>query len=898
METETLQAVTERPWHTLDIRETERLLNTSSTGLTPAEAARRLIHYGPNEIKREKEIPWWETLLHQFTDPLIYILLIAAVVTAGLQHFTDTSVILAVVLINAGIGFTQERRAQQAMRSLADLSAPKSEVLRTSGLQEIASRDLVPGDIVVLTSGTRVPADLRLFHVQDLHIDESALTGESLAVRKSVEPLEGDTRVPGDQFNMVFSGSTVTRGRGWGYVVRTGTQTELGRIATAIRKVGDTATPLQEKMVVFGKQVASTVILLSLIVVSIGLLRGMTPNEVLLVAIALTVSAIPEGLPVVLTITFAVGVKRMARRNALIRSLPAVETLGSATVIGSDKTGTLTQNEMTVEHIWAGGVRYTVTGVGYNPDGEILQDGESIGTTIDRPLYSTLLVGILANEADPSFLNGSKPVGDPTELALYASAAKAGLPVLQLKDEYTEIDTVPFESEQRFMATLNDGMDGRYVFLKGAPEVVLERCNRQLSADGDTEIDRNAVRRAASELAGEGLRVLAMALRPYESDRIQRDDLNEGFTLAGLQGMRDPVRPEAVEAVHDAHSAGVRVLMLTGDHVDTASAVGRQLGLNSAGALEGERLNELSDDELDETLKQTNIYARVAPEHKLRIVNRLKAQNHIVAATGDGVNDAPALRAAHLGIAMGRSGTDVAREASDLVLADDNFATITAAIEEGRVVFANIRKVTFFLLSTTAGDILAIITAMVLGWPVPFTPAQILWVNLVTNGLQDVALAFEPPEPGLLRRPPRPHREGVVTLRLFERFFGVGIILAAGTLGMFWWTWTSTGDVDLARTVAMTQIVVFNFYHVFNSRSLDASITKIPLFSNKFLFISIVAAALAQLAVLHVPFLQSVFATQPLSADLWAVMLLIGTTIILSGELDKWRNRKRDTPIG
>lgn len=555
---------------------------------------------------------------------------------------------------------------------------------------------------------------------------------------------------------------------------------------------------------------------------------------------------------------------------------------------------------MTVEQIWAGDTRYAVTGAGYSAKGEIQQEGERVSDLGEGPLHATLLAGTLANEADAFFLNGSDPIGDPTELALYSSAAKAGLSVERLREEYEQLDILPFEPEQRFMVTLNEGPNGRRLFLKGAPETVLARCDRQLGEDGETSIDADAVRQAAAELAGRGLRVLAMAFKSHQGDGISKDTLVGGFTFVGLQGMRDPIRPEALQAVRDAHAAGIRVLMLTGDHAATASTVGRELGMDEAGAgaIEGSALNDLSDDELDLLVKRVNIYARVAPEHKLRIVERLKVQDHVVAVTGDGVNDAPALRAAHLGIAMDRSGTDVAREASDLVLANDNFATITAAVEEGRVVFANVRKVTLFLLSTTAGDIISIVVALLVGWPIPFTAAQILWVNLVTNGIQDLALAFEPPERGLLKRPPRPRREGVVTLRVLERFFLVGLFLAVGTLGMFWWVWTTTGDVDLARTVAMTQIVVFNFFHVFNCRSLDTSLIKIPPFSNPFLFFSVMAAAAAQLAVLHVPFLQSVFRTQPLSADYWALMLLIGFTVILGGELDKWRNRKRGAPIG
>lgn len=889
-----------RRWHTIDSASTAELLGTSPDGLAGDEVRQRLEEHGPNELERERVTPWWRTALHQFTDPLIYLLLIAAVVTLLLRDYTDTGVIVVAVLLNAVIGFTQERRAQRAMRALEDMSAPHAEVVRDGQPREVESRELVPGDVVVLASGDRVPADMRLFHVQELHVDESALTGESQTVAKQVEALSDDDRVPGDQYNIVFSGTIVTRGRGWGYVVRTGTGTELGRIATAVRQVGAATTPLQEKMARFGRQIGLAVLVFSALIGAIGLWRGMAPAEVFLVAIALVVSAIPESLPVVLTVTFAVGVRRMARRNALIRSLPAVETLGSATVIGSDKTGTLTRNEMTVERIWAGGELYSVAGSGYNAEGEVQGDGVERELAPGRPLFCTLVTGALANEADPAFLYGSDPTGDPTELALLAAAARGGIDARGLRSTHRRVEMLPFESERRFMATLNEGPDGHSLYIKGAPEAVIARCARQAGMDGETELDEEEVRHAATGLAGEGLRVLAMAFKQHDGPTLERRALEGGFTLVGLQGMRDPIREEVFQAVRDAHTAGIRVLMLTGDHVATAAAVGRELHLHEEGAraVEGSELSGMPDEELDEVVREVNVYARVAPEHKLRIVERLKAQGQVVAVTGDGVNDAPALRAAHIGIAMGMAGTDVAREASDLVLADDNFATITAAVEEGRVVFANVRKVTFFLLSTSAADVLAILFALLVGWPIPFTAAQILWVNLVTDGLQDMALAFEPPERDLLKRPPRPRDEGVITLRVLERIGVIGLFMGAGTLGMFWWTWSSTGDVDLARTIGMTQLVVFNFFHAFNCRSLDASLLSIPPFTNRFLFASVAGAALAQLAVLHLPFLQSVFRTQPLGMDIWLITLVIGSTAILGGELDKWRNRRRGKPIG
>ena len=887
-------------WYDLPVEAVRARLETSPDGLSEAEAARRLEVHGPNEVETERETPWWVILLRQFADPLIYILLVAAAVTYLLDHLSDTGVILAVVLLNAIIGFVQERKAQRAMRALARMSAPHAEVVRDGVSKEIASRELVPGDVVVLTSGVRVPADLRITAARELEADESALTGESVPTQKRVDPVEGERLVAGDQVDLAFAGTVITRGRGRGIVVRTGARTELGRIATAVREIGQQSAPLQETMEHFGRRIALALVGLAAFMAVLGLAQGMPPEEIFLAAVALAVSAIPEGLPVVMTVTLAIGVSRMAGRNAIIRSLPAAETLGSTTVIGSDKTGTLTKNEMTVRAIWTAARQYEVTGAGYQPAGEVLRDGSPVMASGDEPLRLTLLSGALANEADAAAAERGEAHGDPTEIALYVAALKAGVQPTSARSQHPERDIVPFESEARLMATLNDAPTGVTLFVKGAPEAIIDRCAAMVGAEGEMPIDDVAVRAAAASMAERGLRVLAMAYRASSGDSIDRTHLDGELVLAGLQGMEDPVRPEAIEAVAASHEAGIRVLMLTGDHADTAVVIGRQLGLDrdGAGALEGSSLAELDDQALDAHLDRVDIYARVAPEHKLRIVRRLRERGEVVAVTGDGVNDAPALREAHLGIAMGRTGTDVAKEASDMVLADDNFATITSAVEEGRVIFSNIRKVTFFLLSTAVGEVLVILAAMIAGWPLPFIAAQILWINLVTNGLQDVALAFEPGEPGLLKRPPRPRSEGVLTLRLMERLGAVGAVLALGTLGVFWWTYRETGDLDLARTVAMTQMVVFQFFHVFNCRSLDRSIFRIPPFSNRFLFISILAALGAHLAVLHVPWLQAVFRTVPLEPSQWALIVLVATTVIIGGELDKWWSRRRHRPFG
>jgi calcium-translocating P-type ATPase len=876
-------------WHTLSVEETHRALTSSPLGLSTAEAAARMRVYGPNEIEPEQPEPWPLLLLRQFRDPLIYILLVATAVTLALRDYTDAGVILAVVLINAAIGFIQELRARKAILGLTRLSAPRAEVVRDGRLHVRESRDLVPGDLVQLSSGASVPADLRLASVHDLEIDESLLTGESRPSRKQVEPLPQTPLVSGDQLNLAFAGTTVTRGRARGIVIRTGAASEIGRIATAIRHVGTTTTPLQQKTARFGRRIGVAIILLSALILVIGLLRGMSPTELFLTAVALAVSAIPEGLPVVMTVTLAVGVSRMARRNAIIRSLPAVETLGSTTVIGSDKTGTLTRNEMMVRAVTAAGTTYDI------------DDTAVLPVASDAALRLTILAGVLANEADAAAVEQGEVQGDPTETALLHSAMRAGWSPRALRAEHAELDIRPFESERRYAATLNADRDGRTIFLKGAPEVVLARCSTQSMQDGTLgALDSAAALADVRALGARGLRVLAMAYRPTDATSLTDDALRSDFIYAGAQGMEDPVRPEALTAIAAAHGAGIRVLMLTGDHVETAQAIGRQLGLggDAARAIDGSALDRMSDTELDRALSEVAIYARVAPEHKLRIVQQLKGRGEIVAVTGDGVNDAPALRAAHIGVAMGKGGTDVAREASDMILADDNFATITAAVEEGRTVFSNVRKVSFFLLSTAAAEVITIVIAVAAGWPLPFLAAQILWINLVTNGLQDVALAFEKGEPGLLERPPRRPDEGLVTMRILERLVAVGLVLAAGTLTIFWWTLERTGDLTHARTVAMTQMVVFQFYHVFNCRSLDRSILSIPLFSNRFLFASIIAAAAAHLLVLHVGFLQRIFRTGPLTGTEWLIVLAIGTTAIIGGELDKWRNRRAARLLG
>jgi len=893
----------EKPWYNLKPEEAISKVDTSlQKGLDDEEAKKRLDQFGPNEIETEAEMSRWQILLHQFKDPLIYILIAAAFITLVLQDYIDSGVITAVVLLNAVIGYIQENKAQSAIRALSKLSAPKAHVIRNGREVEIPSRELVFGDVVLLSSGGRVAADLRIISAKGLEIDESALTGESTVIRKQEAVVEDENIMPADQLNMAFSGTIVTQGRAKAVVVRTGTSTELGKIATSVKEIGVTKTPLQEKVDTLGKNIGYLILGFALFIAIVGIIHEMNPSEVFITVVAMAVSAIPEGLPVILTVTLAIGVRRMADRRAIIRSLPAVETLGSTTVIGSDKTGTLTKNQMTVRKIWADDKMYETTKAGYQLQGNIVENGNELEASDRKGLYQTLLAGTLANEANVDAVEQEDPQGDPTEIALHVSAYKGGIRLSDIRLSMEEIDMLPFEPERKYMATLNKGADGSMIFLKGAPESILDRCDRQLVNGELVRLDQKKVRNVSTEMAGEGLRVLAMAYRPTEINNLDDESLfGDGFILAGLQGMEDPIRPEVLESIKTAQESGIRVVMITGDHIDTAVSIGRQLGLDpeEVGALEGKTLDQLSDKELEHRLGDINIFARVTPEHKFRIVDRLKEMGNIVAVTGDGVNDAPALRAAHLGVAMGKSGTDVAREASDIVLSDDNFATITAAIEEGRIVFSNIRKVTFFLLSTAVGELIVILAAVLMNWPLPFVAVQILWINLVTNGLQDIALAFEPGEPGILKRKPRPPSEGILTRRLAERLGGVGFVLAAGTAGIFWWTFEqSGGNLEMARTAAMTQMVVFQFFHVLNCRSLDRSIFQIDFFSNKFLFVSVLAALLAHLSVLHVGFMQTIFRTMPLTIEQWLLIITVGSLVIIGGEIDKVINRWRKNFIG
>jgi Ca2+-transporting ATPase len=881
-------------WHSLDTATTQAELHTESHGLSAAEARARLVRRGPNELPEAPPPSNLAILLHQFTSPLIYILVAAMVVTLLIDELIDAGVIGAVLTLNATIGFVQERQAERAVRSLMHLVAPRARVLRDGREWEIESRELVPGDLVFLESGARVPADLRLATTNALTVDESMLTGESVPVTKHTGVLDA-TCVQADRTNMAFMGTVVSAGRARGYVVATGVHTVLGAIAEIVRTEKERDSPLEARLKRFARFVAVAVGTTSVLAFGGGVLMGERPVDMFMVAVALAVSAVPEGLPVVLTITLAIGVRRMANRRAIVRRLPAVETLGSTTVIGSDKTGTLTENRMTVLEVWADGQSFPIPGGGGRRVGkdDALPD---ITTLVEhRPLYLTLMAGVLTNEASLHGTGADQETrGDPTEAALLVAAARMGISPDTVRSRHGLVAEIPFEPERQYSAAYRHFESDAAVFVKGAPERVLTMCSHALTARGLVPLDHDRVHGAVREMGARGLRVLGLAYGTEAAT--ERDALPplERLVFLGLQGMMDPPRPGVREAILGCREAGIGVRMITGDHADTAMAIGREVGIASAdaSALTGSDIASLDDATLEERVEEVTVYARVAPDQKLRIVHALQRQGEVVAVTGDGVNDAPALKAADIGIAMGKSGTDVAREASDMVLADDDFVSIYAAVREGRITFANLRNVTFYLISGGAAEILMILAALAMGWPLPMVAAQILWLNLVTNGVQDVALAFEPGEGDVLKRAPRSREEGIISPLLWERTIVAGIVMAVGTLWLFQWELDQTESLSRARTVALTTMTVFQMFHVGNCRSeFTSAFRKSPL-SNPFLFVATSAALLIHVGALYWAPTQYVLRVEPLGLREWQAIAIVGSSLIVAMELHKLVRRR------
>jgi magnesium-transporting ATPase (P-type) len=881
-------------WWQLSAAQAMEVLASRDAGLSDEEAQERLRRYGPNELPEERGTSLAGVVLRQFTSPLIYILIVAAVAAALLGEFIDSAIIAAVLLFNALIGTFQEYRAERSMEALRKVASARAHTMRNGREHDLDARELVPGDIVIVEAGAKVPADCRILYAAALEADESLLTGESTTVEKHAEVIEAAEPGAGERANMLVMGSIVTRGRGRGLVVATGAATLLGQIAGSVRETGKAEAPILARMKRFAQYIALIVLVSSAVSFSLGLALGYDPDDLFLTLVALMVASIPEGLPIVMTVTLAIGVSRMARRNVIIRRLPAVETLGSTTVIGSDKTGTLTQNRMTVGRISAGGRDYRVSGGGYSLEGEIALDGQPASIEDDEALRLILLAGVLNNEAYIEEAEGNEDdefevQGDPTEIALLVAAAKAGIWKEPASEEYPRWAEVPFNPEERYAATFTHHGDKELTFVKGAPEEVLAMCDRALGEEG---LDRERVLEVAQEMAGDGLRVLGFAFR--EEERRERPaghipDHRGGLTFLGLQAMIDPPRDEVKRAIQGCQEAGIRVLMITGDHAVTGLAIARELGIANEDdtAITGADLDGMDDEQLSEVVTKVPVYARVSPQHKLRVVLALQDRDEVVAVTGDGVNDGPALKAANIGVAMGRSGTDVAKEASDMVITDDNFVSIFAAVEEGRIVFDNVRKVTFFLIATGAAVILAVLASIVFDFDLPFLPAQLLWLNLVTNGVQDVFLAFEPGEKDVLKRKPRPHNEGIISPLLWERTAISGVVMAIGTVLLFLHEIDSGASLEEARTVALTTMVLFQVFHIGNSRSEHRSaFARSPLL-NPLLLMGTAIALLVHAGSLHWGPTQNILRVEPLSLETWLTMALVASSIVVVNEVHK-----------
>ncbi len=887
-------------WHTLTAEEVIDLLDSDTKkGLDLFEVDNRQKQFGPNVITGKKGQGPLVRFLLQFHQPLIYILLAAGTVTALLQEWVDAGVIFGVVLVNAFIGFIQEAKAVKAIEALARTMKTEATVLRAGEKQRISSAEVVPGDIVLLQSGDKVPADMRLFQARDLQVDESALTGESVPVDKKTNALDHDTVLP-DRRNMAYASSLVTYGQGSGIVVGIGDETEVGRISELISSTEALATPLTRKIARFSHILLYAILSLAAATFVVGLIRGQSAFDMFMAAVALAVGAIPEGLPAAMTITLAIGVARMARRRAIIRKLTAVETLGSTTIICSDKTGTLTENQMTIQEIQAGGERFEVTGAGYTPSGRILKQGVTVDTFRAPALMECLKAGLLCNDSLLLEKEGRWAVqGDPTEGSLLVSAVKAGLNLAAVRKESPRIDAIPFESQHQYMATLHAGGKDTpgIVYVKGSVETILEKCALSFDSAGRTaELDVEHIQRAAEEMAAKGLRVLAFAKKEIKQriNELNHPDVASGITFLGLQGMIDPPRQEAILAVQKCHTAGIRVKMITGDHALTASSIARQVGLhNPSTVVTGKALMEISDRDLIDVTDRTSVFARVTPEQKLRLVEALQARGNVVAMTGDGVNDAPALKRADIGVAMGITGTDVAKEAADMVLTDDNFASIEAAVEEGRGIFDNLTKFIVWTLPTNLGEGLVILAAIFFGAILPILPVQILWINMTTAVLLGLMLAFEPKEPGIMVRPPRDPKMPILTGVLIWRLFIVGLLMLGGAFGLFELALRKEVPVNEARTIAVNVFVFVEMFYLFNCRSLTQSVFHLGFFSNPMLFGGVATMIILQVIFTYVPAMNLMFHSAPISAEAWIHILAVSVIVSFVVGVEKWIRRKQ-----
>jgi len=900
--------MSQQMWHQMSAQDVVRLQQTDAEqGLTDKEARARLASYGPNVISEGARVNPLVLFIQQFKDFMVLVLLGATLISGLLGEYLDAITILAIIVMNGILGFIQEYRAEKSLRALKELSAPVARVIRGGKVQQVAASTLVPGDLILLESGDRIPADVRFIEVNNLYVEESALTGESVSVSKRTEVIPEEDAPLGDRRNLGFLGTMVTRGTARAVVVGTGMNTEMGKIADLIQTTDAMETPLQHRLEQLGKILIVIALALTVMVVLAGILHGQPAYGMFLAGVSLAVAAIPEGLPAIVTIALALGVQRMIKRKAIVRKLPSVETLGCASVICSDKTGTLTQNKMTVTHVWSGGSLYEVSGRGYEPFGEIALDGQAVDARRDPALRRLLQVGVLCNNAalveipegggsGATLASAGKGAvkgaakgasktydikGDPTEGALLVLGSKAGMSQQSLAGLYKRVKEFPFDSERKRMSVVVEHQGGRIVCVKGATEVLLDLCSYMLWEGHVVPLTgtlRQKVMAANDAMAKDALRVLALAYRDAkEGEELESEqDAERGLTLIGLVGMIDPPREEVKEAIFKCKQAGIRTVMITGDHQATAEAIARQLGILPPNGIvvNGRELAAMSDEELDRKVEQIYVYARVAPEHKLRIVKSLQRRGHVVAMTGDGVNDAPAIKAADIGIAMGITGTDVSKEASSLVLSDDNFATIVAAIEEGRGIYENIRKFIRYLLASNVGEILVMFLAMMLGMPLPLVPIMILWVNLVTDGLPAMALGVDQAEDDLMKQKPRPAKENIFARRLGWKIISRGILIGLCTLAAFWITLrTEPDDLPLAQTVAFATLVMAQLIHVFDCRS-SRSIFHRNLLENRYLVLAVLSSIILMVGVIYIDALQPVFKTVDLSLRDWSLVFV------------------------
>ncbi|MCU0533362.1 MAG: cation-transporting P-type ATPase [Hydrococcus sp. Prado102] len=894
-----------QPWHHLPVREVTQHLNSNlEAGLTSASVAKRRERFGANELKGKPGKSPIVRFLLQFNQPLLYILLVAGAIKAILGEWVNAWVIWGVTLINAVVGFVQESKAESAIAALASSVKTEATVIRDGQKVRIPSTEIVPGDLVLLTSGDKVPADLRLIEARNLQVNESALTGESVAVEKNLQTLDADAPLA-ERTNMAYAGSFVTFGQGKGVVVAIAQETETGRISQLMEQQTNLKTPLTRKFDKFSRTLLYIILGVAALTFAVGLGYGYSWVEMFEAAVALAVSAIPEGLPAVVTITLAIGVSRMARRHAIIRKLPAVETLGSATVICSDKTGTLTENQMTVQAIYAGGQQYHISGEGYTPEGEIFLNEAPVELDKFPALQECLIAGLLCNDSHLEVKDGQwNVVGDPTEGALIVVANKVGCDRADLEQKMPRLDVIPFESEYQYMATLHDRREAstksKIIYVKGSVEAILSRSQQILDAQGNlTPFDPKTIYQEADEMAALGLRVLAFAKKPVsnEQNSLDHEDIKEGLIFIGLQGMIDPPRQEAIRAVAACKAAGIQVKMITGDHAVTARAIASRMGLEKHGeilAFTGQELTRMDNQALANAIEQGVVFARVAPEQKLRLVEALQSNGEVVAMTGDGVNDAPALKQADIGIAMGGAGTEVAKEAADTILTDDNFASIEAAVEEGRTVYRNLLKAIAFILPVNGGESMTILISVLLARELPILALQVLWLNMVNSIAMTVPLAFEPKSERVMQHPPRNPKEPLLSGSLLKRILAISVFNWILIFGVFEWIRSTTGNLALARTMAIQSLVAGRIFYLLSISQLGTAIIKKIRGPNEritdasAIIIGIVGAVMLQVIFSQWSLMNNLFATAPLNLTQWLICLLVGLPMIL---VAAWVNR-------